>query len=471
MPLPQSLAAALMSYQQEAPVESADSPRLTGRVTPETPRNKGDDPFLEGNRFRQSKLEKRVYGNRKPELPGETNRAQRMHKDDIDAISRQNFDENATGFMGFAGNVVNTPSATARDVVVGKNPLSGVFDPSKRTTGRDIGEKLGVIGPNEDQGWLPDVGDLVGAGIEVGTDLGTGLGARMLGRAGTGLANMATAGKGDAFGGFSKDRINAILDARRKVTVVTLPYGDAASTAPSKIKINGDINGMEDALFEMIKDVSPNSTGVQKYGGQAKSFDNGQTLVVRNQYPDQLDDRYVRRHEVFHGLANAAKHNNDPRLPLGSRLVGALSASGNKHMKGVGEILNETLARTVDPARTKRELLKLYGNPSAHSMYGDVWRSNGAPAYQIKIYDAIGKGLRAAKTASPYLKPTMAGIGIGGGVLGGAVGLGNTISPLFMDHIEPADKDIRDTTQQNKHYDERLTNLEDDDILSKLFSK
>lgn len=90
------------------------------------------------------------------------------------------------------GSALDTYSgaSSVRDLIAGENPFDQFIDPfneDKRTTGRVMLEKRGVVGENEDQGWVPDVGDLLGFAAETVLDptnlIGGGLLKRILGSA------------------------------------------------------------------------------------------------------------------------------------------------------------------------------------------------------------------------------------------------------------------------------------------------
>ena len=86
------------------------------------------------------------------------------------------------------GAVLDTPGAMLRTGLAGENPLDAVFDTDKRVSGRELLEKYGLVGANEDQGWVPDAGDLGGFAAEMVLDptnlIGGGLLARLMGKAG-----------------------------------------------------------------------------------------------------------------------------------------------------------------------------------------------------------------------------------------------------------------------------------------------
>ena len=86
------------------------------------------------------------------------------------------------------GTVLDTPGAMLRTGLAGENPLDAVFDTEKRVSGRELLEKYGLAGANEDQGWVPDLGDLGGFAAEMVLDptnlIGGGLLAKLLGTAG-----------------------------------------------------------------------------------------------------------------------------------------------------------------------------------------------------------------------------------------------------------------------------------------------
>ena len=63
------------------------------------------------------------------------------------------------------GHTLDTPWAMARNVMAGESPVEGLFDPKERTTGREVLEKWGAVGPNK-VGKL-DWGDVAGFGLEM----------------------------------------------------------------------------------------------------------------------------------------------------------------------------------------------------------------------------------------------------------------------------------------------------------------
>lgn len=95
------------------------------------------------------------------------------------------------------GTVLDTPGAMVRTGLAGENPLSAVFDTDKRVSGRQLLERYGLAGKNEDQGWVPDAGDLGGFVAEMVLDptnlIGGGLLSRLMGKAGKAKAANAAA--------------------------------------------------------------------------------------------------------------------------------------------------------------------------------------------------------------------------------------------------------------------------------------
>lgn len=88
--------------------------------------------------------------------------------------------------MGLAsglGAVLDTGGGIVRDLAVGKNPLPHIFHPEERTTGREVLEHHGLLGPNK-PGF--DLGDVAGFAADVGLDPTTylTLGASAVGKAG-----------------------------------------------------------------------------------------------------------------------------------------------------------------------------------------------------------------------------------------------------------------------------------------------
>ncbi|MFO0899372.1 MAG: hypothetical protein U0836_18255 [Pirellulales bacterium] len=82
------------------------------------------------------------------------------------------------------GTVFDTPGAFVRDIAAGNNPLEGVFNPSKRASGRDVLEAWGMAGPNDPNRW--ELADFAGFGLELGFDplLPLALGGKALGTGG-----------------------------------------------------------------------------------------------------------------------------------------------------------------------------------------------------------------------------------------------------------------------------------------------
>ena len=84
------------------------------------------------------------------------------------------------------GTVLDTPGAMLRTGLAGENPFAAVFDTDKRVSGRDLLERYGLADENEDQGWIPDLGDLGGFAAEILLDPtnllgGAGLAKRLMG--------------------------------------------------------------------------------------------------------------------------------------------------------------------------------------------------------------------------------------------------------------------------------------------------
>jgi hypothetical protein len=85
-----------------------------------------------------------------------------------------------------AGDVLDTPGRLVRTGLAGKNPFDALFDPSQGVSGRQLLEQYGLVGANEDQGWMPDAGDVGGFAAEMALDptnlIGGGLLAKLLGK-------------------------------------------------------------------------------------------------------------------------------------------------------------------------------------------------------------------------------------------------------------------------------------------------
>lgn len=68
------------------------------------------------------------------------------------------------GGISNVANVLDTDSSAVRALLVGKNPLHGLFDPQQRTSGRDVLEHWGLLGPNQ-EGF--DLGDVAGVAADI----------------------------------------------------------------------------------------------------------------------------------------------------------------------------------------------------------------------------------------------------------------------------------------------------------------
>lgn len=89
------------------------------------------------------------------------------------------------------GSALDTYSGagSVRDLIAGENPWDQFIDPfneEKRVSGRQMLENRGWVGENEDQGWVPDLGDLGGFAVEALLDPtnligGIGLAKRLMG--------------------------------------------------------------------------------------------------------------------------------------------------------------------------------------------------------------------------------------------------------------------------------------------------
>lgn len=69
--------------------------------------------------------------------------------------------------LATVGNVLDTPGAIVRGVLAGENPLPGILDPERRTTGRDVLERWGMLSPNQ-PGF--DAGDVAGFAADLALD-------------------------------------------------------------------------------------------------------------------------------------------------------------------------------------------------------------------------------------------------------------------------------------------------------------
>lgn len=85
------------------------------------------------------------------------------------------FASTALSGLSTVGNVLDTPGAAARSLLMGQNPLPGLFDPSLRPSGRDVLESWGAL-PENQPGFHPisnpwdALGDVAGFAGEVALD-------------------------------------------------------------------------------------------------------------------------------------------------------------------------------------------------------------------------------------------------------------------------------------------------------------
>lgn len=85
------------------------------------------------------------------------------------------FASTALSGLSTVGNVLDTPGAAARSLLMGQNPLPGIFDPSLRPSGRDVLESWGAL-PENQPGFHPisnpmdALGDVAGFAGEVALD-------------------------------------------------------------------------------------------------------------------------------------------------------------------------------------------------------------------------------------------------------------------------------------------------------------
>jgi len=72
--------------------------------------------------------------------------------------------------LGGAGYLLDTPGALTRGAIGNvADLLEGKDRVGARVGGRELLERLGLAGPNE-EGWVPDMGDVAGLGVDVATD-------------------------------------------------------------------------------------------------------------------------------------------------------------------------------------------------------------------------------------------------------------------------------------------------------------
>lgn len=96
-------------------------------------------------------------------LPGRTT-------EEDGSLLRSLMDRSLSG-VAAVGNALDLPGSSARDLLAGRNPFDQLLSPlsdKNRTTGRELGEMYGLLGPNQ-KGKL-DAGDLGGFAAEVALD-------------------------------------------------------------------------------------------------------------------------------------------------------------------------------------------------------------------------------------------------------------------------------------------------------------
>lgn len=115
--------------------------------------------------------------------------ASRPQQSSSDPSLMQRIAGNVLSPLAIAGNVLDLPGSTVRDVLAGENPFDQWMTPTtseNRTGGRDLLTRYGLTAPNDPHRW--ELSDLAGFGAELATDpltfvsgIGRGLGTALRG--------------------------------------------------------------------------------------------------------------------------------------------------------------------------------------------------------------------------------------------------------------------------------------------------
>lgn len=191
-----------------------------------------------------------------------------LTSDQTDSLLQQIARSRPVGALAKIGSILDTAGGTVRTTLSGRNPLPGVIDPDQRSSGRDLLESYGILGPNQ-EGF--DLGDLAGFAAEIATDPLTylTLGASAIGKAGKALKAAGALGKmsrvermttkvgdivaksGKAATEFGDDVVRNLDKPVGGLVGVGLPFREASFTVghgPTAQKIGGALDKVSGAV-------------------------------------------------------------------------------------------------------------------------------------------------------------------------------------------------------------------------------
>lgn len=300
------------------------------------------------------------------------------------------------GGLATLGAILDTPGAIVRNTIAGKNPLLGLFEPDKRTTGRDV---LGI--ENDPTRW--EASDFLGFLAEVGLDpltyTGLGLGTKGLGaltKGGAiaeraGLLGTAAKAAGDTLGkgshlARSTTSLNDLLDYASKQAMRDLPEAQRRLTRPnwipdevagsvvdaaSKFGAQGDLSAIRQMPFAS-----------QPLGGQ-----------VRLGLPFTTHGGYVgnspRVAKLLDSIGEGIKRGNVPftKFSPGVTLGSMFSRASNEGKTAAGQLVGRSIYETEDAARASS---RASGAKFINSMLDSGWDQNDLEGMR-KALEHIGK--------------------------------------------------------------------------------
>ena len=242
--------------------------------------------------------------------------------------------------VGTVGAVLDTPGAMLRGALAGDGEaaLGGVFDPEKRLSGRDLLERWGLLGSNQ-EGF--DAGDALGFGAEMLLDplnLATGGGLAALRGVNKGIDAANAGSKAMRAAGAMPEEIAALTKLRDINVPESLNAAEATAAGPLKMyhgtpRAGIDAQKLDPRFVGSNADEGFYGSGV--YFSDDPNYANAYTALRRgtpdNPYPGPsgsivqafIDSRkpYVHDHDPVEFLQEIEKLSGqqiiDPTIPLG----------------------------------------------------------------------------------------------------------------------------------------------------------
>jgi hypothetical protein len=286
--------------------------------------------------------------------------------------------------LGVAGNVIDTPGAVARGLLAGNTDAAfgGIMDPSKRISGRGLLENYGLVNAKPEGSSGFDFGDALGMGADLLTNPltyipGAGLAARAFG----GAAKAAPAVADVANAATAASRLGKFANAAKGVQAVA-PVAEAAAAPLATAGADAAQSALTPLMnarrsFTMAKNVTPSNIGSLVGGDTANKM---KAVQVANDLADEVVGQMrsggamrtagyfqpsenagaimkgaapeIGRHEVIHGLVNAATTGDMSGMPLPVKAAASLyrlggGAEAQNFTSGMGNVMNELAAHSM----------------------------------------------------------------------------------------------------------------------------